>query len=107
MINRLKALCLLSECTGDDIWSVEHCQQRGIPESWIVELQDCFESGFRSDLQTIYLDNRPINQYRGVRDIDLARRLGEFLGVNLAALEVLAHSRSQLVTAIQHAVEEQ
>jgi len=107
MLNRLKALCLLSECTGDDIWSIEHCQQRGIPQTWIDELSDGFESGFRRDSQTIYLDGCPINQYQGVRDIDLARRLGEYLGVDIASLEAGAHTRAQLVFAIQQAIEEQ
>lgn len=107
MLNRLKALCLLSECTGDDIWSIELCQQRGIPQTWIDELSDRFESGFRQDSQTIYLDGRPTNQYQGVRDIDLARRLGEYLGVDISTVEARAHTRSQLVFAIQQAVEEQ
>ncbi len=107
MLNRLKALCLLSECTGDDFWSIEHCLRRGIPQSWLDELSDRFESGFRHDSQTIYLDGRTINQYEGVRDIDLARRLGEYLGIDISAVEARSHTRSQLVFNIQQAVEEQ
>lgn len=107
MLNRLKALCLLSECTGDDIWSIELCEQRSIPPAWIDELSDGFESGFQHDSQTIYREGRPTNQYQGVRDIDLARRLGEYLGVDLAPLEARAQTRAQLVFAIQQAIEEQ
>ncbi len=49
-MNRLRALMLLQECTGDDIWSLEHCRLRQVPEEWIEELSDCFESG----LSTIF-----------------------------------------------------
>jgi hypothetical protein len=107
MFNRLKALTLLSECTGDDIWSVEHCRLRGLPEAWIDELIDCFESGFRSDSQTIYLERQAINQYHGIRDVDLAIKLGEYLGVNVPALEAISASRARLVSAIREAVEEE
>ena len=104
MLNRLKALTLLSECTGDDIWSVEHCRARGVPEAWIEELADCFESGFRSDAQTIYVGRRVVNQYQGIRDIDLALKLGEYLGVAVSELQAVSASRSRLVSAIREAV---
>ncbi len=107
MLNRLKALTLLSECTGDDIWSVEHCRMRGLPESWIEELEDCFESGFRTDSQTIYLGDRAINQYYGLRDVDIAIKLGEYLGVDVAALQAVSPSRARLVVAIRQAIEEE
>jgi hypothetical protein len=107
VLNRLKALTLLSEFTGDDIWSVAHCQQRGIPESWIEELTDCFESGFDADRHTIYVAESPVNQYHGLRDVDLAIKLGEFLGVDVAALVPAAFSRRQLVRSICEAIEEQ
>jgi hypothetical protein len=107
MLNRLKALTLLSECTGDDIWSLEHCRLRGIPEVWIEELADCFESGFRSDRQTIYVEHEVVNQYHGVRDIDLAIKLGEYLGVDVAGLEAVSATRSRLVSAIRDAIVEE
>ena len=104
MFNRLKALTLLSECTGDDIWSLEHCRLRGVPEAWIEELSDCFESGFRSDSQTIYVERRVVNQYQGIRDIDLAMKLGEYLGVPVAELEAISATRARLVSAIRDAI---
>ena len=52
-LTRLKALHLLAECTGDDLWSVSHCRLRGVPDHWISELTDCFESGFDSDRNTL------------------------------------------------------
>lgn len=107
MFNRLKALTLLSECTGDDIWSEEHCRLRGVPEAWIEELADCYESGFRSDSQTIYVERRATNQYQGVRDVDLAIKLGEYLGVPVAELEAVSPSRARLVSAIREAVMEE
>ncbi len=107
MLNRLKALTLLSECTGDDIWSIEHCQARGIPADWIEELADCYESGYARDSQTIYYQDRMINQYHGIRDVDLAIKLGEYLGVAVAELIAISPTRSRLVVAIRQAIEEE
>jgi hypothetical protein len=107
VLNRLKALTLLSECTGDDIWSVEHCRLRGIPEAWIDELSDCYESGFRSHSQTIFYENRLVNQYHGIRDVDLAIKLGEHLGVDVQELLAHAASRARLVSAIREAILEE
>ncbi len=104
--NRLKALLLLSECTGDDLWSPEHCQLRGVPLEWLELLSDNFESGFRRDTETIYLGAHVVNQYHGLRDVDLAIKLGEYLGVNVEAAQANASSRRHLVRLIREAVEE-
>lgn len=106
-LTRLKALTLLSECTGDDIWSIEHCRLRAVPEVWIDELADCFESGFRDESQTIFVGQATVAHYHGIRDVDLAIKLGEFLGVNVAELIASAASRSRLVAAIRQAIEEE
>ncbi len=106
-LTRIRALALLSECTGDDIWSVEHCRLRSVPEIWIDELQDCFESGFQDQSQTIFVGPREVNQYHGVRDVDLAVRLGEYLGVDVERLRVVSPTRSRLVHAIRQAIEEE
>ena len=82
-LNRTKALALLAECTGDDIWSAELCREKGIPEVWIEDSSDCYESGFESDSQTIYEDGQVTNHYFGFRDVDLAYKLGEYLGVDV------------------------
>ncbi len=105
-LNRLRALTLLSECNGDDIWSLDHCRRRGIPETWIEELADCYESGFENDHQTIYVGETAVNQYHGIRDVDLAIKLGEFLNVDVETLRGTTASRSRLVLAIRQAIEE-
>ena len=106
-MNRLKALDLLAECTGDDIWSIDHCQRSGIPDAWLRELSDCFESGFDSDSNTIYLpNNQQTNQFEGIRDVDLAIKLGEFLEIDVERLRSQAWSRADLVRQIQEEVEE-
>lgn len=97
---------LLQECTGDHIWSLEHCRLRRLPEDWIEELSDCFESGFDSDFQTIYVDNSLTNQYQGIRDFDLAQRLGRLLGLPVDRLLDSTASRRGLVQALQDAAEE-
>jgi prepilin signal peptidase PulO-like enzyme (type II secretory pathway) len=106
-LTRLKALTLLSECTGDDIWSVEHCRLRGVPEAWIEALVDCYESGFERESQTIFVRNSLVNQYHGLRDIDLAIKLGEFLGVDVETLNAASATRARLVLAILQAIEEE
>ncbi len=94
MFDRLKALMLLSECTGRDIWPVELCRDKGVPESWIEDLADSYESGFNSPLQTIYVDDRVTNQFFGVQDLHLARKLGEYLGVNTHEISAIVLGRS-------------
>lgn len=106
MLSRLRALALLDECTGVDIWSVDHCQERGVPQAWIDEFADAFESGYASDRDTIYQEARPLNQYHGVHDLQLAIRLGEFLGIDVQRATATALSRTAQVRAIQEAADE-
>ncbi|MEO1618404.1 MAG: hypothetical protein AAFV88_21305 [Planctomycetota bacterium] len=101
---RHRALSLLTECTGDEIWNVAHCESRGVPEAWIRELADAFESSFQRDDQTIYTDEGPINQYHGIRDIDLAIKLAGTLGIQVTAHSIAVMSRRRLVQAIKDAV---
>lgn len=106
MLSRLKAQMILSECRGDEIWAVETCRSKGIPETWIEELADTFESGFRSDRETIYEQGEVTNQYHGVRDLALAYKLAEFLGVDAARATERSLGREAEVRALQEAVEE-
>lgn len=101
MIRRDRALALLAQCTGDDIWSRDHCRLAGVPEAWIDELSDTFESGFRADYQTIYVENQVANHYHGVRDVDLAMKLGESLGLDVSRYARVALGRRELVAAIK------
>ncbi len=39
---RHRALAILEQCRGDEIWSIDHCRQYGVPESWVEELSDTF-----------------------------------------------------------------
>lgn len=103
----LKALMLLQECTGVDIWPVDHCRSRGIPEDWIEELADAFESGFDRDVETIYFQDRPVNQFHGILDFDLAIRLGQQLGLDVARITTHTLSPRDTVRAIQEAAEEE
>ena len=105
-MNKFLALELLNECTGDDLWSLEHCRARRIPTAWIEELLDGFECSYQIDSETIYVGSRKVSQYEGIRDVDLAIKLGEYLGVNTALLKASALTRHGLVKAIREAVEE-
>ena len=105
-MDNLKAQMLLNECTGVDIWPIDLCRAKGVPESWVEELADCFESGFRRDEETIYYADRPVNQYHGVDDLGLARRLAEHLGVDINRAAATALTRAAEVRALQEAVDE-
>ena len=106
MISRVKAIGLLHECTGRDIWSAEYCRSRQIPEAWIAELADCFESGFKFDRDTIYHEQRVVNQYHGVRDIDLAQKLAACLGIDVELAMSRGFSPEAQVMALREAVDE-
>jgi len=104
MLPRHRALAILDECTGDHIWSLEHCRARGVPSQWIDALGDAYESGFKTDAQTIYTDHGVVNQYQGVRDFDLAIHSGRALGVNVESILTRYPSRLAIVAAIKQAV---
>ena len=106
MLDRLRALALLAECTGRDIWSLEHCRLRRVPEAWIDELKDCYESGFRSNKQTIYHEGQVVNQYEGVRDLDLATKLAAHVGVDVERVTATALGPETFVRALKEAVDE-
>lgn len=97
---------ILLKCTGDEIWDVETCQRLGVPESWIEELLDCFESGFDSDRNTIYHQEKMVNQYKGVLDLHLAYRLAEFLGIDWQRVTSMALNRRGEVEAIKAELDE-
>jgi hypothetical protein len=106
VFDEIAALRLLNMCRGDEIWSPEFCREHGVPEGWIEELSDCYESGFRTDRQTIYVAGNLTNQYHGVKDRDLAFRLAEFLGVDSARVTSTALGPAAEVRALKEAVEE-
>ena len=103
-LSRPRALAILSKCIGHQIWDVETCFNQGVPQDWIDELADAYESGFRSDRQTIYVADSVTNQYHGVRDVDLAIRLGKVLGVDVGRVTETAISDRGVVQSIKDAV---
>lgn len=107
MLTHLKALMLLEKCRGDEIWPVDLCRQEGVPENWIAELADATESGFQTDLETLYVGDKTVNQFYGIQDLRLAYRLGEFLGVDTSQIKFQAYGRIAQVNAIREAIEEE
>ncbi len=106
MLSRIKARILLAECRGNEIWSEPLCRKKGVPDAWFEELADCFESGFRTDRDTIYLKEEVTNQYQGLRDLDLAHKLADFLGVDTKRVTAWVLDREAEVKALQEAVDE-
>ncbi len=106
MINRSTLLYWLAECTGDDVWSIEYCKKSGIPDSWIRDLSEIYESGFKTSKEILYHKGNRIHQYQGIRDCDLARRIAQQLGYSVEAIERTALSQSDLVRRIKETIEE-
>lgn len=105
-INRSHLLLLLSECTGDDIWSIEYCHQRRVPDAWIAECADAYESGFDRNSNTIYYRDRIVNQFEGVRDVDIACLIGRAMGIDVRRLMESTLGRADLVRKIRETIEE-
>ena len=105
-IDPAHAQMLLLKCNGDEIWDVDTCRSLGVPESWIEELQDCFESGFDTDANTIYHQDRLVNQYEGVHDLQLACKLADYLGIDHRRVTAAAFSRQAQVRALQAELDE-
>jgi len=101
---RHRALAILMECRGDEIWSLDHCRQFGVPEQWIDELSDTYESGFRHDGQTIYWKGRVTNQFHGVHDVRLAIRVADSMGLDVDRVAATALGRMAIVNAIKESV---
>ena len=102
----ISAQMILLKCQGDEIWDVDTCRSAGIPEQWIEELLDRFESGYDSDRNTIYQDDKMVNQYEGVSDLHLAYKLAEYLGIDWEKASATAISRRGIVAAIKSELDE-
>ena len=105
-MNPIAAQMLLLKCVGDEIWSEATCREEGVPESWIQELADQHESGFDFDRNTIYVDDKVVNQYRGVQDLLLARKLAACIGIDVGVATAAVAGRVAEVTALKEALDE-
>jgi len=103
-IPRHRALAILNLCVGDEIWNEETCRNSGVPELWIEQMSDAIESGYTTDAETIYVSNKATNQYHGIRDLDLAIRLGKELGVDVDRASQSSTNRRSIVQAIKNAI---
>ena len=106
MIDSVRAQMLLLKCVGDEIWSAEVCLKNGVPQAWFDELVENYESGFDRHENQIFTDDGLTNQYRGVSDLLLARKLAELVGIDwkLATAGIL--DRRNQVAAIQEMLDE-
>jgi hypothetical protein len=104
--HRIHLLQLLSLCDGEEIWSIAYCRAQGVPDRWVKDLRDAYESGFLDRSQTIVYQGRPINHFEGVLAVDLAVRIAGALGVEVRSILERYRDRSTIVRAIQEQVEE-
>ena len=102
----ISAQMLLLKCRGDEIWDDEACRAARIPQAWIEEMKDRFESGFDADRNSIYVDGKLVNQYEGVSDLHLAYKLAEYLGIDWQRATAHAISRMAQVDAIKAEIDE-
>jgi hypothetical protein len=105
-LDSISAQLLLLKCTGDEIWNETTCRELGVPDAWIEELIDNYESGFDTDRNTIYEQSGMVNQYRGVLDLHLAYKLAEFLGMDWQRVTRHALTRASEVEAIKAELDE-
>lgn len=107
MFDTVTAQMLLLKCVGDEIWSEETCRKERIPPAWIEELAENYESGFDRDENTIYLETGELtNQYRGISDLVLARKIADFIGIPWQQATAGILDRRNQVAAIQEALDE-
>jgi len=97
---------LLLKCRGDEIWPQSDCRAAGVPQNWIDELVEQYESGFDTDQNTIYKDGRMLNQFKGVSDLLLAYKLADYIGINWHRETNHIISRTAKVKALQEALDE-
>jgi hypothetical protein len=102
----IAAQFLLLKCSGDEIWDEELCRRSGVPEPWIAELADAFESGYDSDRNTIYHDGKMVNQFAGILDLHLAYKIAEYLGIDWKRATAHAIGRRAEVEAIKAELDE-
>jgi len=106
MFDRYSAELLLTRCRGDEVWPLDHAREMGVPESWLNELLDCYESGFDSNQNTLYTDSGLVNQYHGIADLDVAYRAAEYLGIDTEQIRRLPLSRRGQVDRLKAELDE-
>ena len=100
------AQMLLLKCQGDEIWPEQDCVSAGVPQVWIDELVEQYESGFDTDRNTIYVQGRVTNQFRGISDLRLAYKIAESLGINGHQETAHLMTRTAKVAALKAALDE-
>lgn len=71
-----------------------------------MDLREIYESGFKTDQETLYYEGRRINQFEGILDSDLAARIGQQFGIDTKRLADRAYSRPDFVRRIKEEIEE-
>ena len=104
------AQMLLLKCQGDEIWPEHECVSAGVPQAWIEELVEQYESGFDTDRNTIYVQGtdgqRVTNQFRGVSDLLLAYKIAEHLAIDWRRETGHLLDRVSKVNALKEALDE-
>ena len=104
------AQMLLLKCQGDEIWSEQECIKAGVPQAWIEELVERYESGFDTDRNTIYVQGndrmRVTNQFRGVSDLLLAYKIADYLAIDWRQETGHLIDRVSKVNALKEALDE-
>lgn len=105
-IARIHALRLISLCNPDDIWSIDDCTKSRVPTDWIDAFRETYESNFEDPSSTIQQDGRKLNQYHGVRAIDIAVQAAVGLGLRLDPSVLASNHRGLILQSIRENIEE-
>lgn len=105
-IARIYALRLISLCKADDIWSIDDCTNSRVPIDWINAFRETYESNFEDPSSTIEQEGRKLNQYHGVRAIDIAVQAAISLGLRLDPSVLASNHRGLILQSIRENIEE-
>ncbi len=109
-VDPVAAQMLLLKCRGDEIWSEQECINAGVPQDWIEQLVNQYESGFDTDRNTIYVQgengHQVTNQFRGVSDLLLAYKIADHLAIDWRRETGHLIDRVSKVNALKEALDE-
>jgi hypothetical protein len=95
---------ILPRLEGHNLSDPEGLIDEGLPADFIESLTEILESGSGKD--QIYIDDKPVNQIRAVRDLKLLHCIAGAVGADLRSVVAVGRGTQgrQYITAIEEAL---